>query len=131
MQPLALFFGRSPVPGYCVCTQLSTLQPGRWKAVVLPRKTGRAEGRKSAFRDNEAVKDHPVSKTWLGAFEATATIAADPHRVLPSAIEDLAETGRELASAPLGTRSECRAVTIADRALFYTSGTTGGLRLIQ
>jgi fatty-acyl-CoA synthase len=42
--------------------------------------------------DNEAVKDHSVNKTWLGALEATAPIAADPLRILPSVVEELAET---------------------------------------
>ena len=38
------------------------------------------------------LKDHTVSKTWLGALEATAPIAAKPHYILPSVIEDLAES---------------------------------------
>jgi fatty-acyl-CoA synthase len=42
--------------------------------------------------DNEALKEHSVNKAWLGALEATAPIAADPRRILPSVIEDLAET---------------------------------------
>src|SRR6516162_4035300 len=33
-----------------------------------------------------------VSKTWLGALEATAPIAAKPQYILPSVIEDLAES---------------------------------------
>ena len=39
-----------------------------------------------------SLKDHLVSKTWLGALEATAPIAAKPQYILPSVIEDLAES---------------------------------------
>jgi fatty-acyl-CoA synthase len=38
------------------------------------------------------VNDQSASKTWLRALEATAPIAANPHRILPSVIEAMAET---------------------------------------
>jgi fatty-acyl-CoA synthase len=38
------------------------------------------------------LNEHTVSKTWLGALEATGTIVAKPHRILPSVIEDLAKS---------------------------------------
>ena len=51
--------------------------------------------------DNEAVNDQSASKTWLRALEATAPIAANPHRILPDVIEDLAETRGDVASTAL------------------------------
>jgi fatty-acyl-CoA synthase len=54
--------------------------------------------------DNEAVKNS-ASKTWLCALEATAPIAANPHRTLPSVIEHLAETRGD--SQALLSTSEC------------------------
>ena len=54
------------------------------------------------------MKDHSDNKTWLGALEATAPIAADPHRILPSVIEELAET-----------RGDSPALLSADECLTY------------
>ena len=54
------------------------------------------------------LKDHLVSKTWLGALEATASIAAKPQYILSSVIEDLAEL-----------RGDSQALLSADGCLTY------------
>jgi fatty-acyl-CoA synthase len=51
------------------------------------------------------VSGRSVSKTWLCALEATAPIAANPHRILPRVIEDLAETRGDLPA--LLSTTEC------------------------
>ena len=65
--------------------------------------------------DNKAVNGHPASKTWLSALEATAPIAANPHRILPCVIEDLAETRGD--SQALLSTGECLTYrALAERA---------------